>query len=130
MGFLMTNTLMFKKYELTDETKVVNRVTLHRIKALRDFYNVKAGDLGGFIQKEENLSHEGNAWVGDEACVYQDSQICDHARVYENAKVFGKAWVFGYAQIYGHAKVCGDALIFGTAWFSGDLELLYDTAWS
>ncbi|WP_019223577.1 hypothetical protein [Bartonella rattaustraliani] len=96
----MNNTVMFKKYELTDETKVVNRVTLHRIKALRDFYNVKAGDLGGFIQKEENLSHEGNAWVGDKACVYQD------------------------------AKVCGDALIFGTAWFSGDLELLYDTAWS
>ncbi|WP_033313402.1 hypothetical protein [Bartonella rattaustraliani] len=126
----MTNTLMFKKYELTDETKVVNGITLHRIKALRDFYNVKAGDLGGFIQKEENLSHEGNAWVGDEACVYQDAQICDHARVYEHAKVFGKAWVFGYAQIYGHAKVCGDALIFGTAWFSGDLELLYDTAWS
>ncbi|WP_033313039.1 hypothetical protein, partial [Bartonella rattaustraliani] len=94
----MTNTLMSKKYELTDETKVVNHVTLHRIKALRDFYNVKAGDLGGFIQKEENLSHEGNAWVGDEACVYQDAQICDHSRVYE------------------HAKVCGDALIFGTAW--------------
>ena len=52
-----------KKYELTKETKVIGGKTLFRIRALRSFGDIKAGDLGGFIENERNLSHEGNAWV-------------------------------------------------------------------
>ena len=56
-----------KKYEFTGETKRVelwNRTaTLHRIKATVEFGFVKVGELGGWIEKEENLSHEGKAWV-------------------------------------------------------------------
>ena len=33
-----------------------------RIKALRSFMNVSKGDVGGFVEKEENLSHEGDCW--------------------------------------------------------------------
>ena len=51
---------MNKKYELTNLTREWNGRTLHRIKALKDFNGVKAGDLGGFIEKEDNLSHDGN----------------------------------------------------------------------
>ena len=47
---------MEKKYRLTDETINVNGRILHRIEALRDFYGVKKGDKGGFVEKEENLS--------------------------------------------------------------------------
>lgn len=50
-----------KKYELTSETKVFLGKTLYRIKALVQFGNVNAGDLGGWIEKEENLSQYGNA---------------------------------------------------------------------
>lgn len=59
-----------KKYELTDATKVINGVTLHRIRALIDIpvHGVKAGDLGGWIEAERNLSQKGAAWVADEAC--------------------------------------------------------------
>ena len=53
-----------KKYELTEETKVIGGKTLFRIRALRSFGGIKAGDLGGFIENERNLSHGGNAWVG------------------------------------------------------------------
>lgn len=55
---------MEKKYILTDETIKVNGKTLYRIKALREFSNVKAGDLGGFVESESNLSHDGylNFW--------------------------------------------------------------------
>ena len=56
-----------KKYELTGEVKVKFGVTFKRIRALIDFGNVKKGELGGFIEKEENLSHENNAWVYDDA---------------------------------------------------------------
>ncbi|EJF81205.1 hypothetical protein MCQ_00483, partial [Candidatus Bartonella washoeensis Sb944nv] len=41
-----------KKYEFTDETIEVNGRTLYRIRALKDFWQVKAGDLGGFIEHE------------------------------------------------------------------------------
>lgn len=46
-----------KKYEFTGECKVYFGVTLRRIKSLIDFSDVKKGELGGFIEKEENLSH-------------------------------------------------------------------------
>ncbi|WP_019223897.1 hypothetical protein [Bartonella rattaustraliani] len=96
-----------KKYELTDETKVVNGITLHRIKALRDFDDVKAGDLGGFIEKKENLSHEGNCWV------YNDAIASYDAIVSENAKISDKAMVSGCAKVYGNAVVSNKARVYG-----------------
>ncbi len=57
---------MCKKYQLTNEIKQIkDRITkkitnLYRIKALKDFDDVKVGDLGGYIEKESNLSHDGN----------------------------------------------------------------------
>lgn len=46
-----------KKYKLTGETKEIGGVTLHRIRALIDIpeHDVKAGDLGGWIEEEFNL---------------------------------------------------------------------------
>ena len=63
-----------KKYEFTGETKILNNgVILHRIKALVkivfDSVTINVGDLGGWIEKEGNLSHEGDAWVYDDAQV-------------------------------------------------------------
>lgn len=56
-----------KKYELTSEYVEFDGRKLYRIKALKSFYlcglTVKAGALGGYIEKEENLSQEGNAWI-------------------------------------------------------------------
>ena len=46
-----------KKFELTSETIIFLGKTLFRIKALIDFGNVKSGDLGGFVEKEENLKN-------------------------------------------------------------------------
>ena len=96
---------MDKKYELTDEKIEAFCTTLYRIRALRDIsaFDVKAGDLGGFIEKEENLSHDDNAWVCGNARVYGDARVCGDARVYDNA------WVCGDARVYGNARVCGDA---------------------
>ena len=56
---------MRKKIDITDEKKMValsdgTERTVYRIKALRDFGDVKTGQLGGWIEKESNLSHDGN----------------------------------------------------------------------
>ena len=87
-----------KKFELTSEfiTNIFG-TKLFRIKALIEFGNVKAGELGGFVEKEENLSQDGNAWVYDSARVYGDARVCDNARVY------GNAWVCGDARVHGNA---------------------------
>ena len=102
-----------KKYEFTGETKRVelwNRTaTLHRIKATVEFGFVKVGELGGWIEKEENLSHEGKAWVCG------DAKVCGNAKVWGNAKVCGDAEVCGDAKVCGNAKVCGDAEVCGDA---------------
>ena len=65
-----------KKYEFTGETKVVDGITLNRIRAIRVFGNIKAGDIGGWIEKEENLSHEGSAWVCGSAKVFGSAKVC------------------------------------------------------
>ena len=106
-----------KKYELTEETVTVYGKTLYRIRAVRDFGSVKTGEFGGYIEKEENLSHFGNAWVSGNAWVF------DNARVYDNAWVFGNAWVYGNAKVYDDAWVCGDAKVYGDAWVSGNAEV-------
>ena len=46
--------IMGPKYEFTDETMNYDGHTLHRIRHLSD------DKLGGWIEKEENLSQEGN----------------------------------------------------------------------
>ena len=81
-----------KKYRLTEETiRGCNR-TLYRIQALRDFVNVKEGDIGGYIEAEKNLSQCCDAWVSG------------------NARVSGNACVYGNARVYGNAdiKTTGD----------------------
>lgn len=92
-----------KKYELTDETMVFHGITLHRIKALKDFGNVKSGEIGGWIESEHNLSHNGDCWVAD------------------NAKVFDDARVFCDAEIHGdsHVKCYNDYIVFKNFWSSG-----------
>jgi len=52
------------KYKiLNDDYISYDNKTLYRIQALKDFADVKAGDIGGFIEHEQNLSQEGNARV-------------------------------------------------------------------
>ena len=103
-----------RKYEFTGETKVFLNKTLHRIRAVVDFGTVHAGDVGGWIEKEEDLNHCGDAWIYGDACVYGD------AKVYGNAKVYGDAWVGGNAEVYGNACVYGDAWVGGNAEVGGD----------
>ncbi|NBI82198.1 hypothetical protein D3Z48_08925 [Clostridiaceae bacterium] len=91
---------MQPKFEFTDETTTVMGHTLKRIRALRSFGGANAGDLGGWIEKEENLSHERNSWV------YDDAQVSGDAQVYDDAQVYGGAWVFGGARVYGGAQIC------------------------
>jgi predicted acyltransferase (DUF342 family) len=117
-----------KKYELTDDTISIDGKTLYRIKALKSFGDVKEGDLGGYIEKEDNLSHNENCWVYENAEVYGDAWITDYAKVFGNAKVYGYAKVHENAWVYGNAKVYDDAKVHENAWVYGNAKV-YGSAW-
>lgn len=66
-----------KKYELTTEYKEFLGRKLYRIKALTSFSDVEEGDLGGWIEKEENLSQKGNAWVFGDAEIKKRTHLLE-----------------------------------------------------
>ena len=79
------------KYKLTEETKVVNGHTLHRIVCVTAFASVSVGDIGGWVESESNLSQYGNAWV------YGDAEVCGNAKVCGNTYfiVLKNSWSSG-----------------------------------
>ena len=91
------------KFKLTDEFKTVLGTKLFRIEATASFGNVNKGDKGGWVEKESNLSQDGNAWV------YGNAEVSGDARV------SGNAWVSGNARVYGDAEVSGNAWVYGNA---------------
>ena len=66
---------MDKHFELTDKF-IINAfgVKLFQIKCTRKIKYADIGDLGGYIEKEDNLS--GNAWVSGNARVSNDNEHC------------------------------------------------------
>ena len=111
-----------KKYEITS---IAMRVTAqgrgfvgYRIRALKDFGDIRKGDIGGCVQRETNLSQKGNSWIypgaiaagfsrveGD-AVVSEGSVIFDRAKIYGNARVSGpNTAIGGKCEVYGNALV-------------------------
>lgn len=112
---------MDKKYRLTDETQEYNGNTLYRIQATKNFSNVKAGDLGGWVESEDNLSHYGSCWVYDDACVLKKAVVSECATIHDNAIISGNAKIKDSAKIFGNAKVFGNAKLC-------DMAKVYDKA--
>ena len=109
-----------KKYIMTDEARTFKGHTLHRIKAIKSFGDIKEGDLGGFIESEENLSQYCEAWIYRNGCVYEDATVWHNAKIgNKNATaddeinmqtvVYGRALVSGQVHIFDKAVICGDA---------------------
>ncbi len=139
--------MMEQKYKLNlDISLKVGEKTLYVIEAVRDFGDVRAGDLGGFVEDENNLSHEGDCWIYDAAMAYgkgrvnRNAKIKDQARVYDYAtvsdnavvsgctEVFQRAVVYGEAEIEGQCMVYGNAQVFGQAQIRGNVKV-HDDAW-
>ena len=79
---------MEKKFELTDKF-IINAfgVKLFQIKCTKTFKYAKKGDLGGYVEKYNNLDQENDAW------------LCGNVLVCGNAKVYGDALVYGNALV-------------------------------
>lgn len=116
---------MERKYELTNESMEFKGHTLHRIKALVDFSGFTKGVLGGWIESEDNLSHEGACWIHDESKVFgnarvrKSAQIMDNSVICEDAVISGDAVVGENSRVSGDAYVCDNANIYGSSIVSG-----------
>lgn len=100
-----------KKYKLTGETISFDGANLYRIEALKDFYDVRKGDKGGWVEHEGNLSQFGDCWVYDNAIAKDNAVIKGDARVMDHAKISGNAIIDDNARVYGRARVYGSAIV-------------------
>ena len=52
------------KYILVKEDSFKsNTLNYYRLKAVKDFSDVKKGELGGYVQGYHSLSQSGNSWI-------------------------------------------------------------------
>nr|DAY45809.1 MAG TPA: hypothetical protein [Crassvirales sp.] len=108
-----------KKYKiLTEETKQHKGRTVYRIQALKDFADVKAGDKGGWIETEDNLSQAGNCWIYDKSIVH------DNAQVRENAKVKGKSYIGGNSFITDSTLISGEVFVTGNLYMCDSSSII------
>lgn len=105
-----------RHYEMTNETIEFDGHTLHRIWCTESFKGVMKGTFGGFIESYQNLCDD--AWVGDEAKVYDgafvncQAHVCGHACVSHRACISNRAIVADNASVSGEVFIGGDARIF------------------
>ena len=69
------------------------------------------GELGGWVEEEDNLSADGSAWVRDDARVFDGARVEGDAQVSGNAEVSGGAVVRDRAQVSGRTKVFDGAQV-------------------
>lgn len=100
-----------KKYEVTDIPHP-QYPWLHRIRALYSFRSdVQRGQLGGYVQSEDNLSQEGTCWLFDDAAAIEDAFVTQQAVMKNKAVAKGHCLVSGTAVCDGNAFVCDDAIV-------------------
>ena len=133
-----------KKYEiLMDKENTIEWEgrTLHRIRALKDFRNVKKGDTGGYVENEYNLSQEGDCWIYDEAkamdysTVYDNSRMYDYSVMYDNSTMYNNSRMYDYSRMYdnsilhdytgmyGNSRIFNNSRMFSNSLMFGNSEL-------
>ena len=135
-----------KKYELIKESKTIfEGIEIYRIRALKDFSDVRTGDIGGWVCSEDNLSQNGNCWIYDNAKCLDDARVYYNAKMYDNAimyddaimydnsRMFNNTIMYNNSRIFNNAKMYDNAMMYNkTRMFSnaimGDNAIMYDDA--
>ena len=131
-----------KKYEiLMDEENTIRWEghILHRIRALKDFRDIRKGDIGGYVEKECNLSHKGKCWIYDNAKAMDDSRvnsnsrmydnsiICDNGRMHDNSEMHGDSRLYDNSIMYGESKMYGNSVMCNNSVMHNNSEM-YDNS--
>lgn len=125
-----------RKFELSSEKKD----GLFRIRSLIDIpgTSIRKGTMGGLVENESNLSHDGSCWIYDNARVFRNAVVKDdvkvfgYASIFDDAEVSGTGFVFSYAKVYGKTKISGnvwvamESNVFGDCFISGDSKVYFN----
>ena len=119
---------MDKKYEITSEAHPAFP-RCHRIRALRDIpeIGVKKGDLGGFVESEENLSQTGNCWIFDSAIAMDNAWVMDNAQMHGHSQMFGNSKMFESSRMWDNSQMFDDSQMWGSSRMSGNSKM-FDNA--
>lgn len=141
------------KYRLTENTIEYDGRTLYQIESLVDIYSdgfsylpldtikqnkffildnfekhLVKGELGGYIESENNLSQFGACWVSQNAKVFGnaliennayvtgDAVVCDDVTISGCSQIWGNARITCNAKITGHSKIYDNVIIFGNCY--------------
>ena len=118
-----------KKYELTSNTIRVYGTDLYQIKALRDFSDVKKGDLGGYVRCEDNLSHDGNCWVYDQAWALHNTRLLHNATMAHKTVISDNSKLIDNAKMVDCAFMTGNTLIGSNTVLSGSMSITDKGNW-
>ena len=123
-----------KKYELIKESKTMfEGIEIYRIRALKDFSDVRTGDIGGWVCSEDNLSQNGNCWIYDNAKCLDDARVyynakmydnaimCDDAIMYDNSRMLNNTIMYNNSRIFNNAKMFDNSIMYDDA-------IMYDNA--
>ena len=125
-----------EKYELIKESKTYfEGREIFRIRALKNFGTVKAGDVGGWVCSENNLSQEGDCWIYNEAkCLdnamifdnakmYDNSVMCNNAKMYNNAIMLNNSTMFDSSRMYDNSTMFNNAMMFDNSIMLNDSKM-------
>ena len=115
-----------KKYEILmdkENTIEFEGRTLHRIKALKDFRDVKQGDVGGYIESESNLSQEGDCWIYDNAKSMDNSRMYGNSRMYDDSKMYNSSAMHEDSRMYDDSEMHGNSIMYGDSELNNKAKL-------
>lgn len=103
---------------ISDGEMSIVEIKLYRIQALKTFtkpggYNpvVHVGELGGYVESEDNLSQEGSCWLFDKARVKDGGKVIEDAIVYDKCLVSKNSIVRGGSVVGGHCFITNQSVI-------------------
>lgn len=109
-----------QKYELIECNRKYKHIQLLRVRALRDFAGVKAGDVGGCIEGPHNLSQNGTCWLSYDCVIIGRGRLQANGRMRGRAVIRDNGFLGADAYMQDNTVICGNGIITGTT------ELLND----
>jgi len=124
--------LKTRKYKiLKTRYRFIGHDKVYRIKACRNFNNVKKGDIGGYIGKHCYLAQTGKCWIYDDAIVNGATFIKGNSIIKDNAHINGRDIVIrdncrisGYVVIAGeNITIAGNSIIRNQATINSNVAI-------
>lgn len=107
---------------VNDATAIIQGTVVRRIIATEDnaLGFASAGDIGGFVENDNNLSQYHEAWCAPCAAIMGGAVVSEQALVSEGAVVKDTAKVFGNAKVAGGV---GSVTVGGSQWVTNPPNL-------